>query len=197
MLCWQSIQLEEDLEAIERIVKRVEIANEHGALYANSSSGITLTSALPGSVALDTVRVPRAAQMIEVIQQYSDLCAEIERLVAKPIEVQVDFPTEDFPTETADRLEVIARCDKYTHAIAVKDHMLWLAMQEKAKAEDELEQERQLTQEYAEEVARWAQMSRDYAMQVHGLKKDLEASDKRVEELTALLRKHNIHYHAL
>lgn len=31
--------------------------------------------------------------------------------------------------ETAERLEVLRRADRYEHALGVKDHMLWVAMQ--------------------------------------------------------------------
>lgn len=136
----QVLQVEEELEAIERVVRRVEQANDDG-LY-HSATGVLLTSAAPGSTPVETVRAPRAASMVELIQQFADLSSAIERLSTKTVTVQVDFPCDDFPKETQERLEVLGRCDKYSHALAVKDHMLWAALQEKERAEELLSEER-------------------------------------------------------
>ena len=188
----QTLQIEEDLEMIERIVRRVELANDDG-LY-NSATGVLLTSAVPGSVPVETVRGPRAASMVELIQQFADISSHIERLACKPITVQVDFPTDDFPRETAERLEIIARCDRYTHAISVKDHMLWSALQDKEKVEEQLADERKLSHEYAQEVANWAEVAQDLGQQVAQIKQDKDKMEKRNRELINLLREHNIFY---
>lgn len=92
----QTLQIEEELQAIERLVRRVEQANieeENSQL----SSNVLLTSAHPTSLPVETIRVPRAINMVELIHQYSDLQASIERIAAKPMTVQIDFPTDDFP----------------------------------------------------------------------------------------------------
>jgi len=188
----QVLQIEEELEAIERIVRRVEQANEDG-LY-QSATGVLLTSAAPGSTPVETVRPPRAASMVELIQQFADLSSTIERLSSKSITVQVDFPTEDFPKETAERLEVLARCDKYMHALSVKDHMLWSALQEKERVEDLLAEERRLSHEYAQEVASWAEMSQTLSQQVIALKQEKEKMERRNKDLMAVLREHGIFY---
>jgi hypothetical protein len=172
----QTLQIEEDLEMIERIVRRVELANDDG-LY-NSATGVLLTSAVPGSVPVETVRGPRAASMVELIQQFADISSHIERLASKAITVQVDFPTDDFPRETAERLEIIARCDRYTHAISVKDHMLWSALQDKEKVEEQLSDERRLSHEYAQEIANWAEVAQDLSQQVVQMKQEKEKMDK-------------------
>lgn len=136
----QVLQVEEELEAIERVVRRVEQANSDG-LY-HSATGVLLTSAAPGNTPVETVRAPRAASMVELIQQFADLSSAIERLSTKTVTVQVDFPCDDFPKETQERLQVLGRCDKYMHALSVKDHMLWAALQDKERAEELLSEER-------------------------------------------------------
>ena len=92
----QTLQIEEELQAIERLVRRVEQANVE---EENSpiSTNVLLTSAHPTSLPVETIRVPRAINMVELIHQYADLQATIERTAAKPITIQVDFPTDDFP----------------------------------------------------------------------------------------------------
>ena len=131
--------------------------------------------------------------MVEVIQQFNELQSEIDRLSSKQIEVQVEFPTDDFPKETAERLEIISRCDRYSHALSVKDHMLWTTIKEKERLEEQLSEERGLSGEYAAEVARWAEMSQSLAQQVTQLKDEHNQKDMKVNALMEILRQHNIH----
>lgn len=188
----QVLQIEEELESIERIVRRVEQANEDG-LY-HSATGVLLTSAAPGNTPVETVRAPRAASMVELIQQFADLSSTIERISTKTIAVQVDFPTDDFPKETQERLEVLSRCDKYMHALSVKDHMLWTALQDKERAEELLQEERALSHEYAQEVASWAEMSQALSQQVIALKQEKEKAERRNKDMLATLREHGVFY---
>ena len=132
--------------------------------------------------------------MVELIQEYADMYATIDRIASKAISVQVDFPTDDFPKEMAERLEVMARCDRYSHALSVKDHMLWTAIQEKERAIELLEEERKLSHEYAEEVAHWAELSQVLSQNVNTLKGDNEQLEKTNRELMNVLREHNIFY---
>jgi len=188
----QVLQIEEELESIERVVRRVEQANEDG-LY-HSATGVLLTSAAPGHTPVETVRAPRAASMVELIQQFADLSSHIERISTKTVTVQVDFPTDDFPKETQERLEVLSRCDKYMHAMSVKDHMLWAALQDKERAEELLSEERALSHEYAQEVASWAEMAQALSQQVHALKQEKERAERRTKDMLSTLRDHGIYY---
>lgn len=191
----QIIQIEDELQSMERVIRRVERANiEESQTLPNN--GISLVSAAPGAVPVDTIRIPKATSMVEVIHEFGDLSSIIENIAMKPITVQVDFPTDDFPKETSERLEVIARCDRYVHALNVKDHMLFTALQERDKFEKSLSDERRLSQEYAQEVASWAEMTQNLTHQLAASKQDNDALQRKVFELTELLRRHNI-YHDL
>lgn len=190
----QIIQIEDELNSIERLVRRVERANIDESTINAPSTGVLLTSAQPGAAPVETIRAPRASSMVEVIQEYADLSSVIDNLATKPITVQVDFPTDDFPKETAERLEVIARCDKYMHAINVKDHMLYKALQERDRLEKSLEDERKLSQEYAQEVANWAELAQDLTQQVTVTKQENDKLQQEVHHLTSLLRSYNIYY---
>jgi hypothetical protein len=70
--------------------------------------------------------------------------------------------------------------------------MLWVALQEKKKAEERLEDERKLSQEYAQEIAQWAEMSQQMATQLRNEKTQRIELEHRVEELTSLLRENRI-----
>jgi hypothetical protein len=188
----QTLQLDTELEHIERIVRRVEQANDDG-LY-HSATGVLLTSTAPGQTPVETVRAPRAASMVELIQQFADLSNTIETVANRQVTCQLDFPTDDFPRETKERMEVLARCDKYMHALSVKDHMLWEALQEKEKTEDLLAEERHLSHEYAQEVASWAEMAQALSQQNLALKQEKERLERRNQDLVAKLRDHNIYY---
>lgn len=110
------LKLEEELDTIERIVRRVEIANDKGQHYGPSGVAITppsdlhsmypngrpLGSSSSGNSHLisyggngtpygftEAVNTPRADLMVDLIQQYTDLIANIERASSKQINVQV------------------------------------------------------------------------------------------------------------
>ncbi len=190
----QILKLEADLEGIERIMRRVEQANDDGLYQA--ATGVLLTSAAPGQSPVETVRAPRAASMVELIQQFADLSNNMEGLANKSLEVQVDFPVDDFPRETAERMEVLARCDKYEHALQVKDHMLWTALQEKEKADELLAEERQLSREYAKEVTQWAEMAQKLSQENLALKQAKERADRRTADMLEKMRTHGLYYQA-
>lgn len=132
--------------------------------------------------------------MVELIQQFADLSANIEKLSIKPMTIQIDFPIDDFPKETSDRLEIISRCDRYTHAINVKDHMLWTAIQEKKAIEEKLEEERVLSHEYAKEVAKWAEVTNTMSMELNNLKMDNELLNDQNRQMMDIMRKHNLYF---
>jgi hypothetical protein len=193
-VCYQVLILDEDLESIERLVRRVEVAN--GDSIMRGPSGVIVTSAAPMGQysALEGVPASRASLMVELIQQYGDLSSAIEKQSSKAIAVQVDFPTDDFPKETAERLEIISRCDKYSHALAVKDHILWTALKDKEKAEEALEAERKLSFEYAQELSQWAELSQNVQQQLRISKNENENLHQTNLYLINLLRENNIYF---
>jgi GTP-sensing pleiotropic transcriptional regulator CodY len=137
---------------------------------------------------------PRADMMVELIQQYSDLMISIERTTNKQLLVQVDYPTDDFPKEISERLEMVSRCDKYLYALSVKDHMLWLALNDKEKAEEAAQQEKKLSFEYAEEMNQWAELASELKMQLKEERRQNEAMRDENNKLVNLLRAHGVHY---
>jgi hypothetical protein len=189
------LQIEEELQSIERIVQRVEQANTDDQNQGpNGGTGVLLTSAVPGSAPLETIRAPRAFNMVELIHQFGDLNSNIERLAVKPISVQVDFPTDDFPKETAERLEVLSRCDKYMHALNVKDHMLRTALQERNKLQECLQEEKTLCHEYAQEISSWAEMCQELSQQKAAMQQQVDKLERRNRDLVSTLKENNVFY---
>ena len=69
--------VDEELECIERTVRRVEAANEE-SVYGGGTTGVLLSSGGgdvtgKGPTPLEFVRAPRAHVMVELIQQFADL----------------------------------------------------------------------------------------------------------------------------
>ena len=184
-------KIDEELVSIERLVKRVEQANldETEGL---SSTGVLITSANPGSIPVETIRAPRAVGMCELIQEYGNISQDINDKATRQITIQVDFPTDDFRRETAERLEVIARCDNYMSALSVKDHMLWKALQDKERADEALRTEKQLLQEYADEMANWAETSQQLIEENMRLKAEKALAEERNREYERILRERGI-----
>ncbi|KAJ1404954.1 hypothetical protein B484DRAFT_457198, partial [Ochromonadaceae sp. CCMP2298] len=106
----QVLQVEAELATIERLVRRVEQANSSTEDDSSVTTGVLLTSAQPGSIPVEAFRAPRAVGMVELIHEFGDLQALTARLAALPVTVQANFPTDDFPRETKERLDVLARC---------------------------------------------------------------------------------------
>ena len=175
---------------MERVARRVEQANRD--FTDGGPSGVVVTSAV--SAAAEAFSIPRASKMVELIQEYADLAASIETLSSKAMSVRVDFSADDFPRETKDRLDVIARCDKYVQALAVKDHMLWEAVQERDELRRSLREEQELGKEYAEEVARWAEVTQGLSSQLHLLQDQYSSLLEKNKALVSLLREHNIYF---
>lgn len=189
--------MENELESIERTVRRVEIANEQRS-NIDGTSGITLTSvssAIPGTLlAVESVKGHKAASMVELIQQFTDISSTIERLSTKALTVQVDFPATDFPRETADRLDKISRFDKCMQAVQVKDQMLWSVVKEKEEREDLVRHEKSLCEKYAAELADWTELAQGLLQQLELQKQNGSRLARRNEELIQVLRDHNIMY---
>jgi hypothetical protein len=186
------MQIDKELETIDRVVQRVEAANNVNPFGGAALSGLSIVASSPSGAPVNGISGHAVGNMVELIQQFNELSANIDKLSSKQISIQLDFQTDDFPKETAERLEVISKCDKYLHALSVKDQMLWVALQDKKKVDENLEQERKLSQEYAEEVAQWAELSQNMASQINSLKEDNSNLQREVQELHAIIRNHNI-----
>ena len=62
-------------------------------------------------------------KMIELVQSYSDLCAAVDRISNRPVDTAIAVTPGDFQHETAERLEVLRRADRYERALAIKDQV--------------------------------------------------------------------------
>ena len=89
---------------------------------------------------------------------------------------------------------MLSKCDRYTHALSIKDHMLWTALQELDRSEDQLLQEKKLSNDYAQEVANWAEMAQTLTQQIMNLKQENSILEKKNKNLTQILRDNNIYY---
>lgn len=188
------MHLEEELDIIERIIRRVEQAHDDATKMSVGSGGVITTSAVPGALSVEKLRSPKAAAMVELIQQFHDLCNQIDKVSNKQLHIQVDFPTDDFPREISERLEVIARCDNYQHALQVKDHMLWTALQSQNHLEEALNEEKRLSHAYADEVTQWAEIVSTMSQELDQVKKDNESLVKKNQELLEIIRRNNLMY---
>jgi hypothetical protein len=124
-----------DLEAIERVIRHIELSHTQTSTVHDNVRIVNPSLAAGETEPSASITPATAARMIELIQQYADLSTTVDKLASKPVSIQVEFPTDDFPRETAQRLEVIGRCERYSHALAVKDQMLWTVIKVRAALE--------------------------------------------------------------
>jgi hypothetical protein len=66
-------------------------------------------------------------------------------------------------------------------------------MKEKEKQDESLDEERRLSHEYAQEVAKWAEISQSLTQQVLYLKQEKEKTDRKNINLINILRENNIY----
>ncbi|CAM9137098.1 unnamed protein product [Ectocarpus fasciculatus] len=145
-----------------------------------------LPSSTPGSMSPSAACAPDfegTERMVELVQSYRELCNSIDRVANKPFDPSIDVQADDFPHETAERLEVLRRADRYEHALSVKDQMLWEAMQESQRLEEKCQEERSLGHEFAEEAQEWVTLTGKLSDRVNALTVETER--------TAQLRKEN------
>ena len=141
------------------------------------------------------MRPHKAQQMVELVQQFGDLYNTIEKLASKHIPIDGDVPSDDFPKEVAERLEVMSQCDKYLHAMNVKDQLLWNALQDKKKLEESIEAEKKHSHEMAFEVTEWAELSQNLTTQLHQSREEIKLLNMKNAQLIDIMRKHNIYPH--
>lgn len=182
------IHVEEELGTIEGIMRRVERANQ----VTPNPTGIILTSVNPTSSSTPP-QYSNPLIMAEVIQEYGELSSLINQTANKMIQLQVDFPTDDFPRETSDRLEILNRCDRYIHAMNVKDHLLWLALQDKEKLQQKLEESQQYSHELELEVLRWGEVGKRYEQELIRIQAEKTDVEKQNYHLRQLLMKNGIY----
>ena len=176
------------------------IAEHQNSLLYSSPAIAALTPTPPVSATTHIgpnsgITPPNPALMLHLIQQYPDLQAKIDELAQRFPNIDTDFNANDFPTEVSDRLAVISRCDKYAKAISLKDEMLWIALSEKEKIEQQLQKEMLINKEYCEEINKWASSLQDHVNKLEVTKQEKEKLRQENIKLKDLLRKHNIHYH--
>lgn len=188
------LSVEEALQAIERLVLRVERANVLPGQLKDSSTVLLLTSANPSSGPLEGVRAPRAIEMVELIQEHSHLQRDILHMAGQVVKVQVDFPTDDFPRETKERLEVISKVDKFVHALHVKDQMLYTALLENEELKMQLANEKALVADYANEMGQWADTAHGLREEMLRDKADASRLQQIITDMQRVLRANNIYY---
>ncbi|CAN0056187.1 unnamed protein product [Ectocarpus sp. 4 AP-2014] len=152
-----------------------------------------LPSSTPGNISPSAACAPDfegTERMVELVQSYRELCNSIDRVASKPFDPSIDVQADDFPHETAERLEVLRRADRYEHALSVKDQMLWEAMQESQRLKEKCQEERSLGQEFAEEAQEWVTLTGKLSDRVNALTIETERTGQLRKE-NALLAREN------
>ena len=172
----QLSETQAELDDIDRVTEQVEGARSSGG------AGPGLLDFADGRSAA----APEPLSTVDVIQMYPELCAAIDRLAAKPVAGVAEVRADDLPTETAERLEVVRRADRYEEALALKDAMLWELLREKEGADGERESglERQRTLEA--ELANWLELSDRMAKEIADLRRRLQDQGALAEEARQL-----------
>ncbi|CAM9501571.1 unnamed protein product [Hapterophycus canaliculatus] len=128
------------------------------------------------------------AKMVDLIQSYRELCNSIDRVANRPFDPTIGVEADDYPHETAERLEVLRRADQYEQALDVKDHMLWSAMQESERFKEKCLEERSLGQEFAEEAQEWVKLTGKLSDRVNTLTVEKEQMARLQKENDVLTR---------
>lgn len=191
----EMMNLEGMLSSIERVIVRVERANiDMSAIPSPANATVLLTSAYPGSAVIEGIKAPKAIEMVELIHEFGDLCSSIEHLSAAPVQVQADFPCDDFPREIKDRLEIINKADNYAHALRVKDHMLYTVMQENEQLKMLLTEEKALSADFLNEANQCLAVTQSMQQEVQVLKDRERKLQEKVFTMLRVMKEHGIYY---
>lgn len=189
-----------EVEAIDRVLKQIDIAD--GDMTSGGvNDGVRVTTGYPPSAVtmpgdsaaggMSAWTAGRASKMVEVIHRYSDVTSTMERLASRSVSVHTDFP-DDLPKETASRLDVLSRCDRYAHALQVKDQMLWTALKDKERLEMQLSTEQELSREYGSEVTEWVGVAQRLGGELEAAREEQLRMQDTNHRLMQLLRDHGI-----
>ncbi|CAM9207788.1 unnamed protein product [Scytosiphon promiscuus] len=127
-------------------------------------------------------------KMVELIQSYRELCNSIDRVANRPFDPNIGVRADDYPHETAERLEVLRRADQYEQALGVKDQMVWAAMQESELLKQKCQEERTLGQDFAEEAQEWVKLTGKLSDRVNALTAETQQMARLQKENAFLIR---------
>ena len=99
-IAFEEKKVDAELDNIERLIRLVDKAHEENIRHNLGLSGVSTVSAMFGSTPHESIRAPRSALMVDLIQQYGDICVQIDKISSKKLSVQTLFQTADFPRET-------------------------------------------------------------------------------------------------
>lgn len=134
--------------------------------------------------------------MLGFVHRYSELCHQIEALAARPTpHVSDALPDTVLPRELAERLEALSTNRSFAEAVALKDETIW-ELNERLKAgEAKLASEKELTEEYSNEIGHWVELTRELQAELDrnriavesakSLDRDMEQLAKEKEHLAA------------
>ena len=146
-----------DVEAIDRL--SLEVSNAGGADGGDGD-------------------VP-AMSMVGFVHRFSELCHEVEALAARATPRLPDAdPDAALPRELGDRLEAAAANRGWAEALDLKDEMLWELAERLKAGEAKLASEKELTDEYAKEIAHWVELCRELQAELDGARGVSDRDDR-------------------
>jgi len=176
-----------DFEAIIERLRSVETVRLSGLEQHASQFESEIDSIDRLSAHIDVDTSPSA--MLSLVQRFPELIRSMERLMQRrmpmlPEEIargkeaaagavdkgeDVDLLS-DFPRELKDRLDAVAREPRYAEIISVKDRMLYEMLQERLALQAKVDEEKNLSQEYSEELAHWLELTDRLTREVNQLR---------------------------
>jgi hypothetical protein len=110
---------------------------------------------------------PRVA--LSFMRAYPELCADADRLLARPIKTSIDVDADDFEREVASRAAVLKRHQALLDLLAAKDAIIHLLLREREAAEAKLTSSHA---ESASELRRWVELAERLASELQVARTD-------------------------
>lgn len=137
--------LRSDMSAIDRFYASLRAHQpQSGALGSSAAGAAAMTAnaaagAPPpaGAGALDDAERSAA---LAFMRAYPDLCAEADRLIAKPVKTAIEIRADDLPREAVERLEVCAKHTALLDLVAAKDRILLQLIRERDELLSQVQQ---------------------------------------------------------
>jgi hypothetical protein len=164
LLAHDAARLAGDVEALDAFTARLlEVVPE--ASPAELDAGGSMTTA---GDALSSVDPTRA---LSFMRSYPELCADADRLLARPVKTDIEVAADDFEREVATRAAVVKRHRALLDLLSAKDAIIHLLLRERESAASS---RGQAAASSAEELRKWVGLAERLATELNTARADTE-----------------------
>ncbi|KAA0177151.1 hypothetical protein FNF27_01481 [Cafeteria roenbergensis] len=158
LLAHDAERLASDVQAMDAFAARLaDVAPASGDAGAESGAGAAVA--------------PDYGRALSLMRVYPELCADADRLLARPLKTDIEVRSDDFEREVATRAAVVRRHRALLDLLSAKDAIIHILLREREAAASRLGSAQQAS---AAEVRKWVQLAEQLAGELQGIRSEGE-----------------------